>query len=682
MAIPDPKEVFHGRDEYVEGAIKTMIENVGGVRLAVLGPGGMGKTSVLLAISHDSRIIAHFGNDNIHWVPCEQAASVELLIGLIAKSLNIQTLSNDPLQDIKAMLRSTDHIHLLLFDNFETPFHIEHTQAEVEEILRMVASSPKVSILVTMRGQARPCPSLKWTQPILPPLPPLTLEPACDTFTDISPETTVDNSIQELVNLVDRVPLAVVIMASLAQLGETPQKLVERYRKEGIALLHQGDDRLHSINVSVHLSIASPPMKMNPEALTLLQILSMLPGGARTTRLSDIAPALNSPDAALATLKRTSLVYVTPNDIVRVLSPISSYVIHNHPLNDPHLRHLYDSYYRLAERSNCLGTPALVQMKLEMAGEEANMDAVVLHALKDDHSREAVKASENYTWFLQAHIPRITVILQAIETAEKQGYLDLLADCLFVKATIDYYRSNMEQAAIGFERSLQIYVSQQSQQQEARCLHRLGDVRRLQDRFDEARSYLVEAKSKFEDISDTLGTAQCLQILSEIHRMEKRHDEARLLLGEARRKFEEIGNTQGIALCLQRLGDILLLEESYPEARSHMEAAKSKFEEISNTIGIAHCLRSLGMILLMEDRFQEARLHLEKAKSKYEEISNGLGIAQCLRSLGEVFRMEGSYGEAEVLFQQALLGYEQVGRKIMVASCRKWVQWCKEAQDT
>ena len=285
--MPDKKEVFHGRKEFVEEAIKTIIECTGGVRLAILGPGGMGKTSVSLAISHDQRIVAHFREDNIHWIPCEQAASLELLIGLIAKSLNLKNVSQDLLQDVKAMLRKSEFPRLLLFDNFETPFHIEHRQAQVEEILSIVASSPKVSIIVTMRGHTRPCANLGWTQPILPLLPPLTLDSACQTFTDISTETKPDSSLQELVNLVDRVPLAVVIMATLAQLGETPQNLIKRYKTEGTGVLNQGDDRLHSINCSVLISVSSPPMRQNPEALILLQILSMLPGGVRVSRLSN-----------------------------------------------------------------------------------------------------------------------------------------------------------------------------------------------------------------------------------------------------------------------------------------------------------------------------------------------------------------------------------------------------------
>ena len=627
----------------------------------------MGKTAVLLAVAHSDPIVDQFG-ENVHWVPCEQATSVELLVNVVAKSLNIKNPSNDPLQDIRALLRTSRHPRLLIFDNLETPLHIEQKQGEVEDILHMVASSPKVSILVTMRGQSRPCPSLRWTQPALLPLQPLTLDAARHTFLDISSETQQDASLDELLGMVDYVPLAVVIMASLAQLGETPQKLIGRFRKEGSSLLHQGDDRLHSIDCSVLISITSPPMKSNPEALTLLQILSMLPGGASINRLSDIAPDVQNPEAALVTLKRVSLVYVTPDDIVRVLSPISSYIIHNHPLVNPHRQHLYESYYRLAKKCSCSGTTGFVQIKLEMANEEANMDAILLHALEHDQSRDAVEASKYYTWFLHGHIPRTDVIAEAISVAERLKYLDLLADCLFVRASIDYFRSNPEQATRSFEQARKLYGQLDNQQQEAQCLRHLGDAYRMKSSYKEARSHLEEARRKFEGVS-TLGTAQCLWSLGNILIAEDRYEGAYSLLEEAKSRFEEIGHTGGTAQCLQGLSRVLVEGKRFEEAKSHLEEAKGKFEEISQTVGVAECLRSLGVILIEEERYVEALSHLEEAKLKFEEVGYSLGTAQCLGILSEILVTEHRYEEATSHLEEAKCKFEETGHASGIAEC-------------
>ncbi|KAG8939258.1 hypothetical protein FRC03_006418 [Tulasnella sp. 419] len=118
---PDPK--IFGRQEYVEKAV-SLLSDPGG-KIVILGPGGMGKTSVALKVIHDSRVVILFG-DNRCWVPCEQATSVPILTGLIAKSLNIpSSSSNDRLADIITFLKNSKLLYILLLDNFETPWDIE-----------------------------------------------------------------------------------------------------------------------------------------------------------------------------------------------------------------------------------------------------------------------------------------------------------------------------------------------------------------------------------------------------------------------------------------------------------------------------------------------------------------------------------------------------------------------------
>ena len=47
--IPLKPEIFHGRDDMVEGIAKLLLHEETS-RVCILGPGGMGKTSVLLAV--------------------------------------------------------------------------------------------------------------------------------------------------------------------------------------------------------------------------------------------------------------------------------------------------------------------------------------------------------------------------------------------------------------------------------------------------------------------------------------------------------------------------------------------------------------------------------------------------------------------------------------------------------
>ncbi|KAG8939239.1 hypothetical protein FRC03_006422, partial [Tulasnella sp. 419] len=125
--MPANPRIF-GRQMYINKVIQ-LIFSATSTRVAILGSGGMGKTSVALKTVHDSRIIERFGI-NRRWVPCEQATSVPLFFELIAKSLGLSpSTSNDRFSEIVAALEKSDTLQFVLFDNFETIWDIEGEQS-------------------------------------------------------------------------------------------------------------------------------------------------------------------------------------------------------------------------------------------------------------------------------------------------------------------------------------------------------------------------------------------------------------------------------------------------------------------------------------------------------------------------------------------------------------------------
>ncbi|KAG8913764.1 hypothetical protein FRC02_005325, partial [Tulasnella sp. 418] len=125
--MPANPRIF-GRQMYINKALQLLLSATS-TRVAILGSGGMGKTSVALKTVHDSRIIERFGI-NRRWVPCEQATSIPLFFELIAKSLGLPpSTSNDRFSEIVAALEKSDALQFVLFDNFETIWDIEGEQS-------------------------------------------------------------------------------------------------------------------------------------------------------------------------------------------------------------------------------------------------------------------------------------------------------------------------------------------------------------------------------------------------------------------------------------------------------------------------------------------------------------------------------------------------------------------------
>ena len=67
--IPLRPEVFYGRDDLVEDIGQLLMKEETS-RICILGPGGMGKTSVSLAVVELQLVENRFAPGNRVWVPC------------------------------------------------------------------------------------------------------------------------------------------------------------------------------------------------------------------------------------------------------------------------------------------------------------------------------------------------------------------------------------------------------------------------------------------------------------------------------------------------------------------------------------------------------------------------------------------------------------------------------------
>src|ERR1700730_16552140 len=103
---PPAPEVFYGRADFVSQAV-SVIRATESPHLAILGPGGIGKTTVALAILHDNDIRQMFQGRR-YFVPCEAVTSPHSLLQYIHQVLGIhqQGSFGDPLTVLHEFLIS------------------------------------------------------------------------------------------------------------------------------------------------------------------------------------------------------------------------------------------------------------------------------------------------------------------------------------------------------------------------------------------------------------------------------------------------------------------------------------------------------------------------------------------------------------------------------------------------
>ena len=171
----------------------------------------MGKTSVSLGVVEQPLIKTRFLPENIVWVPCIEATSATLLLEIL--STQLQVPGQATIEKIISLLAATStQPHLILLDNFETPYNaLDGARKQVEDTLRRLAMLSHITILVTMRGRHPPCTeAIKWQSKEIQP----TNETACLLiYRSIYPESENDPDVGRLLGILGHMPFAVTLMA-------------------------------------------------------------------------------------------------------------------------------------------------------------------------------------------------------------------------------------------------------------------------------------------------------------------------------------------------------------------------------------------------------------------------------------------------------------------------------------
>ena len=270
--MPLKPEIFHGRDDLVEGIAQLLLQEETS-RVCILGPGGMGKTSVSLAIVQLPLIKERFPSGNIVWVPLLKRHR-RLLLEILSAQLQVPGDKQVTLKNIISELDTVKQPRLIVVDNFETPWNGNQKQ-QVGDILPRLAMLSHIAILVTMRGRRPPCDAVKWQSKTIE----STDEAAClRTYHDINPDSKNDPDVARLLTALGHMPFAVTLMARLGVESQTSAKdLLDAWSEFGPDIL--SNDPEQSMNRSLRLSVESDLVKRNPNAILLLAILSLLPAG-------------------------------------------------------------------------------------------------------------------------------------------------------------------------------------------------------------------------------------------------------------------------------------------------------------------------------------------------------------------------------------------------------------------
>ncbi|KAK7438018.1 hypothetical protein VKT23_018187 [Stygiomarasmius scandens] len=641
--FPPRSRVFHGRDELVERLATKLTpvlrESDNGLLVALLGPGGMGKTSVGLAVMEHPVIVKRYGQSNRFWIPCVKAESVTLFLDIIYDSLCISRKTGKTLDDILTELESPGgKLHLqpnrvLLLDNFETPWNLgSQERAEVEVILRSLMRIPRVSILITMRANQPPTEECEeeWITP-------LDREASARIYKDIYPKTSKEQ-LDELLDAVGHLPLAVTLIAKYAQTnGATPAKLLEAWRREGTGILSLGnDDTDNMINRSIKLSIDSPRMKKSPDSLKMLVFLALFPAGIATTLLPQWLPSSINSLKTLSVLSSAALIEQRDETVI-VIPVIRSYVLQPSHTSPEILRDAQDHARRvccslLAQHRSEPGDIAFPEDKEFIYSQECNLQTILLDTIPhiDTYaSSEVLEALLTVSKHQRWTRPRLDLIQHTLFVAEHVHNDKYIAESLACRGEIYLELGRYDNAIESLVLAHDKFFALKDNASAARCLLRRIYCKTYKDAsFQENLSLVLQAQSEY-DQDDVFGQALCMLYLGMIYWQGGDRHRTIPILQQAKATFEQ-------------------LEKPYEVAKSLYYMSRT-YHDFRNDPGFPP--DSLSISLRLEN----------EALELYTKCDCGDDIAVNLWVLAEILKDMQSYDDALRRALQALEMWKSLG---------------------
>ncbi|KAF9777353.1 hypothetical protein BJ322DRAFT_428022 [Thelephora terrestris] len=281
---PSAPKDFFGRNDL----IKEIIDHAEKLEsIALIGAGGIGKTSIALTVLHSDRIKRRFG-DNRRFLRCDKfSASRANFLAQLSNVIGSGIKNPEDLTPLRPFLSSKAMI--LILDNAESILDPQGTDAGgIYTVVEELSQFSNICLGITSRITTIPpqCKRLK--------IHTLSMEAACDIFYSIYGDGERSIVIEDLLQQLDCHALSIKLLATAASHNVWDHdRLAQEWRTRRAQALRTNFNE--SLAATIELSLASPTFRnLGPDARKLLEVVAFFPQGINENHLDWLFPTISN----------------------------------------------------------------------------------------------------------------------------------------------------------------------------------------------------------------------------------------------------------------------------------------------------------------------------------------------------------------------------------------------------
>jgi len=654
---PPPPRALFGRDELIE-KIVSLAESL--TPIALIGTGGIGKTSIALTVLHDNRVEKRFG-DNRRFIRCDRFPPLPShFLRRLSKVIGAGIENPEDLAPLRPFLSSKEMI--IILDNAESILDPQGSGSrKIYDIVEELSQSRNICLCITSRNLTVPphCEVLN--------IQTLSVEAGRDAFYQIYKVAEQSDLVNNILERLDFHPLSINLLATVAQRNTwDPRRLTKEWERQRTGVLHTSRE---SLAATIKLSLTSPTFQeLGPDVQGLLGVIAFFPQRINEDNFEWLFPTISGGIDILDTFCILSLAYRS-DGYITMLAPLRDHLCPKDPMSSPLLCMAKESYFTRLSVELKPDKPSFEGARW-ITSEDANVEHLLdVFTTIDADSDDVWDACASFMRHLHWHKGRLIVLRPKIEGLPDDHHSK--PECLLELSRLFHSIGNHMERKQLLARALNLQRERGDDRQVARTLGHLSDTNRQIGLHEEGIRQAEEALEIWKRLGDTVGQARSLNDLASVLYNDGQLDAAE----EAASRAINLPTEKGEHLtcqCHRILGDIYGSKGNREKAIGNFEVARriaSSFNWHDELFWIHYCLAKLS---IEQVRFDDADAHVEHAKSHV--VNNALRLGSVMGLQAYSWYRQRRLEEARFEVLRAIDVLEKLGAAQPSEICRRLLQ--------